>query len=94
MLNTQLSDEEKYPLKLRDLIITLIDSGTDAYDVDLESYPDRTVDELPNVGMRGDKFYWPKDSGDLSSKFQGTCMVIDPSGRGADEDWLRCNVLP
>ena len=85
MLNTQLSDEEKYPLKLRDLIVTPIDRERMPMTWTWSPHPDRTVDELPNVGMRGDKFYWPKDSGDLSAKFQGTCMVIDPSGRGADE---------
>ena len=85
MLNTQLSDEEKYPLKLRDLIISPIDRQRMPMSWTWSPHPDRTVDELPNVGMRGDKFYWPKDSADLSTVFQGTVMVIDPSGRGADE---------
>ena len=82
MLDTSLSDGNKYPLKLADLII---------YSCDKDTAPEKMVYgifkpiiELPNVGLAGDKFYAPEDTvGRLD--YQGSVLAIDPSGRGSDE---------
>lgn len=82
MLDTSLSDGNKYPLKLSDLII---------YSCDKDTAPEKMVYgifkpliELPNVGLAGDKFYAPEDTiGRLD--YQGSVLAIDPSGRGSDE---------
>ena len=82
MLDTSLSDSNKYPLKLSDLII---------YSCDKDTAPEKMVYgifkpllEIPNVGLAGDKFYAPEDTiGRL--EYQGSVLAIDPSGRGSDE---------
>ena len=82
MLDTSLSDSNKYPLKLSDLII---------YSCDRDTAPEKVVYgimkpmlDLPNVGLSGDKFYAPEDTiGRLD--YQGSVLAIDPSGRGSDE---------
>ena len=82
MLDTSLSDANKYPLKLNDLMI---------YSCDKETAPEKMVYgvmkpmlDLPNVGLSGDKFYAPEDT--IGRKeYQGSVLAIDPSGRGSDE---------
>lgn len=82
MLDTSLSDGNKYPLKLSDLLI---------YSCDRDSAPEKMVYgimkpmlDIPNVGLAGDKFYAPEDTiGRLD--YQGSVLAIDPSGRGSDE---------
>ena len=82
MLDTSLSDGNKYPLKLADLVI---------YSCDRDSAPEKIVYgimkpmlDIPNVGLAGDKFYAPEDTiGRLD--YQGSVLAIDPSGRGSDE---------
>ena len=82
MLDTSLSDGDKYPLKLSDLII---------YSCDRDTAPEKMVygifkplPDLPNVGLSGDKFYAPEDTVGRS-EYQGSVLAIDPSGRGSDE---------
>jgi len=84
MLDTTLSDENRYPLKLRDLIV---------FDVDPEIAPDRLTygsgkDQMltvPNVGLAGDRFYGPLSVSETMLKYEGSVMFVDPSGRGKDE---------
>jgi len=82
MLDTSLSDANKYPLKLSDLII---------YSCDKDTAPEKMVygifkplPELPNVGLAGDKFYAPEDTVGRMN-YSGSILAIDPSGRGSDE---------
>jgi hypothetical protein len=82
MLDTSLSDANKYPLKLSDLLV---------YSCDKDTAPEKLVygifkplNELPNVGLAGDKFYAPEDTIGRA-EYQGSVLAIDPSGRGSDE---------
>jgi hypothetical protein len=82
MLDTSLSDANKYPLKLADLII---------YSCDKTSAPEKMVygimkpiSDIPNVGLSGDKFYAPEDTIGRAD-YTGSILAIDPSGRGSDE---------
>lgn len=82
MLDTSLSDANKYPLKLSDLIV---------YSCDKDSAPEKMVYgimkpmlDIPNVGLSGDKFYAPEDTVGRAN-YTGSVMAIDPSGRGSDE---------
>jgi hypothetical protein len=44
----------------------------------------KQLNELPNVGLSGDRFYAPEDTvGRL--EYSGSVLAIDPSGRGSDE---------
>ena len=82
MLDTSLSDANKYPLKLSDLIV---------YSCDKDTAPEKMVYgimkpvlDVPNVGLSGDKFYAPEDTVGRA-KYTGSVLAIDPSGRGSDE---------
>jgi hypothetical protein len=44
----------------------------------------KPLNELPNVGLAGDKFYAPEDTIGRA-EYTGSVLAIDPSGRGSDE---------
>lgn len=85
MLSTQLSDLERFPLKVRDLLIMPIDGETAPLKITWGPLDDRQYRDLPNVAMRGDHMYQPMNVGDIASEFTGSVLTIDPSGRGSDE---------
>lgn len=85
MLSTQLSDAERYPLKVRDLLVMPIDASTAPLRITWGPMEEKAHKELQNVAMRGDHFYPPMNVGDVFSEFTGCVMSIDPSGRGSDE---------
>lgn len=84
-LSTQLSDADRFPLKVRDIIFLAFDKERAPMQLTWGPYEARILNDLPNVAMRGDRMYGPMSVGDVSSEFTGTVMAIDPSGRGADE---------
>lgn len=82
-LNPTLSDRDKYPLKLADLIVL---------DVDKNSFPQQIVwgrnkinKLVQSYGLAGDYIYDPQYISAEYSKYIETIAVIDPSGRGKDE---------
>jgi len=85
MLNTQLSDADRFPLKIRDLIV--MDVPVDKAPMKVDWMPDskRELRELPNLAMAGDRFYTFASHADTFAEYTGTVMSIDPSGRGKDE---------
>ncbi|MHB9436580.1 MULTISPECIES: phage terminase large subunit [unclassified Mesorhizobium] len=85
MLNTKLSDEERYPLKLKDLIIMPVPPQKAPVDVFWLPNPDRELKDLPNHGMAGDRLYAPGGHSNEFLDYQHRVMSIDPSGRGKDE---------
>ena len=85
MLSTQLSDMERFPLKVRDLIIMSVDNEQGPLRLTWGPLEDRALNALPNAAMRGDRMYPPMNVGDVVTDFSGCVMSIDPSGRGADE---------
>ena len=95
MLDSKLSDVEKFPLKISDLIVTSIDN-----DVAPERYvwardPDREWDSsVPNVAFAGERYYRPfKTLGDMV-EYTGSVLAIDPAGRGKDETgYAVCKML-
>jgi hypothetical protein len=85
MLNTSLSDQERYPLKLSDLVVMDFDNEHGPEKVFWSGSPENVLSDLPNVGLRGDRYHRPfRVQGDYV-KWQGVVMTIDPSGRGEDE---------
>lgn len=85
MLSTQFSDMEKFPLKVRDLLIMPIDEEQAPLRIAWGPVEERCLNEIPNAAMRGDRFYPPMSVGDVFSEFTGSVLALDPSGRGADE---------
>lgn len=85
MLNTNLSDQEKYPLKVQDLMIANLSLD----EANLKWYwsNDRQlrINDLPCVALKGDYFYEPQGRSSEVYEYTGTVMAVDPSGRGKDE---------
>jgi hypothetical protein len=84
-LDTSLSDAEKFPLKMADLIITAINPSEAPESVVWCSDPSNVIKELPTVGLPGDYFYSPMQLQGEWSSYSETICSVDPSGRGTDE---------
>jgi len=85
MLNPKLSDADRYPLKINDLIISDVDVDLAPEKIVWSSDPDNTDRELPNVGLAGDRFRRPSSTVGDMIPYTGSVLSIDPSGRGKDE---------
>lgn len=85
MLDTSLSDAERYPLKLSDLVIMRLDKEHAPEKIVWAGSPEYAYKDLPCVGFGGDRFYMPMGTSGEFREYQGSVMAIDPSGRGADE---------
>ena len=83
MLDTSLSDTDRYPLKLSDLMIMSVDG--DKAPEKLVYGVMKEIKELPNVGLAGDKYYAPEAIVGDYVDYTGSVLVIDPAGRGKDE---------
>ena len=84
-LDTSLSDADKYPLKLSDLIIMGVDSEKAPEKPVWTKDPRNKLTDLPNVGLPGDFFYSPETKLGDWIQYSGSVLSIDPSGRGKDE---------
>ena len=85
MLDTSLSDAEKFPLKCADLVVTSVNPSTAPDAVVWCSDPSNVIKELPTVGLPGDYFYSPMQLQGDWNPYSETICSIDPSGRGTDE---------
>lgn len=84
MLDTELSDIERYPLKLSDLIVVNANTEQAPVLIQYGSHRDQLLN-LPNVGFTGDRLYGPMYADKQWKPYESSVMAIDPSGRGADE---------
>ena len=85
MLDTSLSDAEKFPLKCADLIVTSVNPTTAPESIVWCSDPQKVIKDLPTVGLPGDYFYSPMQLQGTWDPYQETICSVDPSGRGSDE---------
>ena len=85
MLNPNLSDAEKYPLKLRDLIVADLDPASSPMVYQWLPNPQNKREDVPNVGLMGDSYHTYQTVGSSFSSYTQKILVIDPSGRGKDE---------
>lgn len=85
MLNPSLSDAEKYPLRLRDCIVAALELDKAPMTYQWLPNPSNELSEVPNVGLRGDRFHRYQACSQSFHEFQQKILVIDPSGRGKDE---------
>ena len=84
-LDTSLSDAEKFPLKMADLVITSVNPTEAPDNVIWCSDPSNVIRELPTVGLPGDYFYSPMQLAGEWTPYTETICSVDPSGRGTDE---------
>ena len=83
MLDTSLADADRYPLKMSDLIVMSVDR--DKMPEKLVYGRLKEIKDLPNVGLSGDKIFAPEATVGDYVDYDGSVLVIDPSGRGSDE---------
>ena len=84
-LDTSLSDQERYPLRARDLIVMPLDSHTAPERVLWSGDLQNRIKDLECVGMAGDGFQRPyKVEGDYDG-YKSAIMSVDPAGRGRDD---------
>ena len=84
-LDTSLSDAEKFPLKMADLVVTSVNPTTAPDAVVWCSDPANVIKELPTVGLPGDYCSSPMQLQGEWSQYSETICSVDPSGRGSDE---------
>tara|TARA_Y100000592_G_scaffold41973_1_gene66719 strand:+ start:2696 stop:4423 length:1728 start_codon:yes stop_codon:yes gene_type:complete len=85
MLDTTLSDREKFPLKFADLIVNPVNPTHGPENIIWCSDPDNILKDLPCVGLPGDYYYKPMQVQGKWTEYSETICSVDPSGRGADE---------
>lgn len=85
LLDTSLSDADRYPLKLRDLIVMPLDNEKAPASVVWGPKATNAYNELFTPGLDGDAFHGPAFSDTAYQPYTGSVMVVDPSGRGKDE---------
>ena len=84
-LDTSLSDAEKFPLKMADLVVTSVNPATAPDNVVWCSDPQNVIKDAPTVGLPGDYFYSPMQLQGEWTPYSETICSVDPSGRGTDE---------
>jgi hypothetical protein len=85
LLDTSLSDADRYPLKIRDLIVMSLSPTMGHTKLSWANDPSGVISDVPNVALTGDKFYRPMWMSGEMADYTGAIMFIDPSGRGSDE---------
>jgi hypothetical protein len=84
-LDTSLSDAEKFPLKMADLVVTSVNPSKAPESIIWCSDPSNLIKDLPTVGLPGDYFYSPMSIVGEWDDYTETICSVDPSGRGSDE---------
>lgn len=85
MLDTSLSDQDRYPLKLSDLMVMPLDTRMAPTKLVWNSGKENAIEGVPVVGLNNDRFYAPMWHSKDMEEYTGAMMFIDPSGRGSDE---------
>ena len=84
-LDTSLSDAEKFPLKMADLVVTSVNPTSAPDSIVWCSDPRNVITDLPTVGLPRDYFYSPMQLQGEWGPYTETICSVDPSGRGTDE---------
>lgn len=87
MLDTSLSDAERYPLKQHDLIVMSCNAMKAPVTVQWGHATDmkNRKTDIPNVGFSGDYFLGPMFVDPEWRPYEQSVLFVDPSGRGKDE---------
>jgi len=85
MLDTTLSDADRYPLKIRDLVVMDLDPDEAPQKVSWASSPELVIEDLECVGFKADRYHRPWRTSKEWAPYTGCVMAIDPAGRGKDE---------
>jgi len=81
-LDPRMSDQDRYPLRLSDLIVMHLDPDSAPETL---VYGQRVAADVPCLGFAGDRYWTPTRVGDRWAPYQGKVLALDPAGRGKDE---------
>ena len=84
MLDTSLSDAEKFPLKISDLIVTSVNPTHAPDNIVWSNDPANVIKDIAYVGLPGDYVQSNAVKRRMDTYTETICSV-DPSGRGSDE---------
>ena len=87
MLDPRVADQERYPLKVRDLMVDDLDAHR-AYELYVWSNDPRQrlkEDEVESVAFNGDHFHRPALKEGTLLPYTVKKLFVDPSGKGRDE---------
>lgn len=96
MLDTTLSDADRYPLRARDLIVMPVNSWKAPMTIQWgrDSAGKNVRGDIPNYGFSGDACMGPLFTDDEWRPYERGVLFVDPSGRGKDETaWAVVKVL-
>lgn len=87
MLDTSLSDAERYPLRQHDFIVMATNTVKGPLTVQWGRHNDKKnyVTDIPNIGFSGDHFLRPLFIDVDWTEYESKVLFVDPSGRGKDE---------
>ena len=85
MLDTTLSDAERYPLKVKDLIVADVNDDEAPVSLSWSGSTSEAIRDIPNLAFTGDTLQAPGHLAPEWHKYDEVIMSIDPSGRGTDE---------
>ena len=90
MLDTTLSDQDRYPLKINDLVIMSVNKEYAPEKVIWSNSPEYVITDLPCVGFNGDRYHRPAQEFGDYIEYTGSVMFVDPSGTGKDQTAISC----
>lgn len=86
MLDTSLADRDKYPLKVKDLMVLALDPRKGPEAVSWSNDPRNRITDLQVLGFEGDNYYTPIiPEGTTYAPWSRVIGAVDPAGRGTDE---------
>lgn len=85
MLDTTMSDADRYPLKVSDLMVMALDPRMAPAKLVWGNSADNIINNLPNVALEGDRYHTPLWLSPEMADYTGSVLAIDPSGRGKDD---------
>lgn len=94
MLDSSLSDADRYPIKLRDLMVLSLDSNSGPMVTIWSSTDKYRITSFPGVGFTGDYLGAPMFTGEDWRPYERKFMAVDPSGKGDNETaWVILGTL-
>lgn len=85
LLDTTLTDSERFPLRLSDLVVMDVSTDLAPEHVVWASSPELIHTDIPCLGRDGDRFHRPMRLQGDWLPYTGSVLAVDPSGRGKDE---------
>ena len=91
MLDTSLTDANRFPLKFKDLTVMSLQKDKAPMSVHYSGAHANEINDIANLGFTGDRFHSPLSVDPEVKEYDKIIMSIDPAGSGTDE--ITYNIL-